>query len=63
MAFSAARVMRTLGNLGEVVAMAARICKDENALPRDVYEHHLDKLKALMRKGIPTPEQFRHPSV
>lgn len=62
-AFSAARVMRTLGNLGEVVAMAARICKDENALPRDVYEHHLDKLKALMRKGIPTPEQFSCPSV
>ena len=44
-AFSSARVMRTLGSLGEVVAMAAKICIDENIYPRGVYEHHLDKLK------------------
>lgn len=52
-AFAAARVMRTLGMLGEVVGMAAGICKEENALPRDIYEKHLDKLKAKMEAGVP----------
>lgn len=62
-AFSAARVMRTLGNLGEVVAMAAKVCTEENVFPRDVYEHHFPKLQELMRAGIPVPEQFACPSV
>ena len=62
-AFSAARVMRTLGMLGEVVAMAAKVCMEQNALPRDVYTTHLEKLKEKMRAGIPTPEQFACPSV
>ena len=52
-AFSAVRVMRTLGMLGEVVGMAASICARENVLPRGVYEHHLDALKAMMDEGIP----------
>jgi len=51
-AFSAVRVMRTLGSLGEVIGMAATICKDENAYPRDIYTTHLNKLKAMMEKGI-----------
>ena len=62
-AFSAARVMRTLGMLGEVVAMAAKICVEQDVLPRGVYENHLEKLKEKMRAGIPTPEQFACPSV
>ena len=62
-AFSAARVMRTLGNLGEVVAMAAKVCTEENVFPCDVYEHHFPKLQELMRAGIPVPEQFACPSV
>jgi hypothetical protein len=51
-AFSAVRVMRTLGSLGEVIGMAATICKNENTYPRDIYTTHLDKLKAMMEKGI-----------
>lgn len=62
-AFSAARVMRTLGALGEVVAMAAKVCTEYNVLPRGVYERHLESLKEKMRMGIPTPEQFSCPSV
>lgn len=54
-AFSAVRVMRTLGMLGEVVGLAAGVCKREGASPRDVYEKHFDKLKDLMRKGVPVP--------
>ena len=61
-AFSAARVMRTLGCLGEVVAMAAKICREKAVLPRDVCRLHLEELKELMRAGIPVPEQFACPS-
>ena len=51
-AFSAVRVMRTLGSLGEVIGMAATVCAKENATPRDVYTTHFGKLKALMEKGV-----------
>lgn len=51
-AFSATRVMRTLGSLGEVVGMAATICAKENVDPRDVYTTHFDKLKKLMEQGV-----------
>lgn len=52
------RVMRTGGMMGEVVGMAASICKNHDCLPRDVYESYLDELKALMEKGVapPTPK-------
>lgn len=51
-AFSAVRVMRTLGSLGEVVGMAATVCAKENAYPRDVFTTHFDKLKAMMKEGV-----------
>ena len=51
-ALGTTRVMRTGGMLGEVVGMAAAICKRHNCLPRDVYTTHLDELKALMEKGV-----------
>jgi hypothetical protein len=47
------RVMRTGGMMGEVVGMAASICKNNNALPRDVYGDHLNDLKKLMTEGVP----------
>ena len=57
-AFSAVRVMRTLGMLGEVAAMAAKVCCGSNVYPREVGKYHLDELKQLMSEGIPVPEQF-----
>jgi hypothetical protein len=51
-ALGTTRVMRTGGMLGEVVGMAASICKKHNCLPRAVYTSHLGELKALMEKGI-----------
>ena len=51
-AFGAVRVMRTLGMLGEVVAMAADICRRHGCQPRDVYRTHLAELKAAMQTGI-----------
>jgi len=57
-ALASVRVMRTLGMLGEVVGMAAKICKDESAYPRDVYVHYLDRLKEMMKKGVPIPKSY-----
>jgi len=54
-ALGTVRVMRTTGMMGEVVGMAASICKDRNTTPRGVYHDHLEKLKTLMRKGIGAP--------
>ncbi len=48
-ALGAARVQRTTGMMGEIVGMAASICKKYNTDPRSVYQEHLDKLKKLMR--------------
>ena len=45
------RVMRTTGMMGEVVGMAAAVCKEHDCMPRQVYEKHLDELHKLMRHG------------
>jgi hypothetical protein len=45
------RVMRTCGMMGEIVGMAASICRTHGCSPRDVYTHHLDELKSLMTQG------------
>ena len=45
------RLMRTGAMMGEVVGMAASICKDKGTTPRGVYQKYLPELKALMRKG------------
>ncbi len=52
-ALGSVRVMRTGGMMGEVVGMAASVCKNNNSLPRDVYEDHLGVLKKLMTEGVP----------
>lgn len=57
-AFSAIRVMRTLGALGEVAGLAASICRVHNCDPRDVYTTWLEELKAAMIKGVPVPDSF-----
>ncbi len=57
-AFSAVRVMRTLGMLGEVVGMAASLCKKYDCTPRNIYNEHLSELKQLMEKGIYIPDAF-----
>ncbi len=60
-ALGTVRVMRTGGMMGEVVGMAASLCKQHDCLPRDVYTRHLDSLKQLMAKGVgsgkPQPPQ------
>ena len=53
-ALGTVRVMRTTGMMGEIVGMATSICKNNNALPRDVYTTYLNELKSLMEKGVGT---------
>ena len=51
-AYGTIRVQRTTAMMGEVVGMAASICKKHNANPRQVYLSYLDELKKLMNAGI-----------
>ena len=51
-ALGTTRLMRTHGMMGEVVGMAASVCKKHGCSPRDVYAAHLGELKALMTKGV-----------
>jgi len=51
-ALGAVRVMKTCGIMGEVVGMAASLCRKHACDPRAVYEKHLDELKTLMKRGV-----------
>ena len=62
-ALGTVRVMRTTGMMGEVVGMAASICKKYQVNPRGVYRSHLPELKDLMKegvgqKGLPNNQQY-----
>ena len=51
-ALGTTRVMRTCGMMGELVGMAASLCKKYSTTPRSVYQNHLDELKALAQRGV-----------
>ncbi|MCR5019076.1 MAG: FAD-dependent oxidoreductase [Bacteroidales bacterium] len=51
LALGTVRVMRTCAMEGEVIGMAADICRRRQCMPRDIYPEHFDELKALMEKG------------
>lgn len=51
-ALGTVRLMRTGGMMGEVVGMAASVCKEQSATPREVYKHHFSHLEKLMRQGM-----------
>jgi len=50
-ALGAVRVMRTCGCEGEIIGMAASLCKKHETDPRGVYERYLTDLQEIMRKG------------
>jgi hypothetical protein len=54
-ALGAVRVMKTCGIMGEVVGMAASLCRKHDCDPREIYEKHLDALKKLMKRGAGRP--------
>jgi hypothetical protein len=51
-ALGAVRVMRSCGTQGEIVGMAASVCKEFDINPRGVYQNHLEDLQKRMRKGV-----------
>jgi len=64
-ALGAVRVMRTGGMMGEVVGMAASLCKAHQATPRGVYVDHLADLKTLVTQGMRNPKEawMFHPHI
>jgi len=58
-ALGTVRVQRTTAMMGEVVGMAASLCRKFETTPRGVYQAHLDELKALMQKGVGKEEGVR----
>ena len=58
-ALGTTRLMRTHGMMGEVVGMAAAVCKKHDCSPRDIYKMHLDELRCLMMRGV--GDGARHP--
>lgn len=62
-ALGTVRVMRTTAMMGEVVGMAAAICRRHGILPREVYTERLSELKSLMtegcgQQGLPDTQNF-----
>lgn len=55
-ALGTVRLMRTGGMMGEVLGMAASICKAKAATPRELYQYHFANLEKLMQKGIGNPK-------
>ena len=51
-ALGTTRLMRTHGMMGEVVGMAAAVCKKHGCDPRAVYSDYFEDLRALMEKGV-----------
>jgi len=51
-ALGTVRVQRTTGMMGEVVGMAAALCKKHSTTPRGVYRDYLEDLKKLMKVGV-----------
>ena len=56
-ALGAVRVMKTTGAMGEIVGMAASLCKKFDCSPREIYTEHLEELQALMKVGAGTPSR------
>ena len=50
-ALGAVRVMKTTGSMGEIVGMAAAVCKEQKCKPRDVYTKYFSQLRNLMEVG------------
>ena len=50
-ALGTVRVMRTTGMMGEVVGLAAAVCKEKGCLPRDVRLVHFGELARRMKRG------------
>ena len=48
-ALGTVRVMRTCGMMGEIVGLAAYLCREHNVLPRNIYTDYLEELMGILR--------------
>jgi hypothetical protein len=55
-AHAATRVQRYTGTYGEVVGIAASLCRKINTTPRGLYELYLPDLNEALQKGVPEVE-------
>jgi len=56
-ALGTVRVQRTTGMMGEVLGMAASICKQQSCTPRAVYTSQLPALQRRLEAGVPMATQ------
>lgn len=61
-ALGTVRVQRTTGMMGEVLGMAANLCRKHACTPRHVYEKNLPELKGLLRAGVPNARETATPT-
>ncbi len=54
-ALGTVRLMRTGGMMGEVLGMAASVCKKYGITPREIYESYYSDLEELMLAGVGDP--------
>ncbi len=54
-ALGTTRLMRTCGMMGEVLGMAASICKKHKTNPRGIYKNYFSELEQLMEVGVGNP--------
>lgn len=59
-ALGTVRVMRTGGLMGEVIGLAASLCKTHDTDPHAVYENHLEEFKRLLTRGVNPPPRRQH---
>ena len=60
--FSSARVMRTLGMLGEAAGLAASLACRYQCSTHQIFSEHLDELKKELEQGVPIPEPHSYPA-
>ena len=56
-ALGTVRVQRTTGMMGEVLGLAASLCKNHNCNPRDVNNKHLTEFRTLLEQGVPPAQR------
>lgn len=58
MSMTSFRVQGSTGMMGEVVGIAAYLCKNHRCLPRELYNQHVEELKAYLKMGVPTKNEL-----
>jgi len=58
MAMTSFRVQGSTGMMGEAVGIAAYLCMNHNCQPRDLYNQHVEELKAYLKMGVPSKNEF-----